>query len=394
MNEKPSNIIWDAATYQEKMSGLMMLQYNRPDAFFDQAKATFIRCCPSWSDISKVRSLVSIFQNAFKTYSLEERKKLPHRFMVFTEDLPAESSVKEKMFDGFYMLEKNKATVSAFLVEALKSETYGYYVNSLIQNSFLSTEDRETTLLDFFYRYFNTIEDYIKDATFEALSKTNYNFSYRASDIFVRYLIQKRKFLLALSVLKNTCLYFDYASTLREDIFTKCLKPNLSPEEEKKLLRSLIEMGSFSSSILYRYYQLLTPEERENEDDFLSTQSDKANQSVAYGMICGAEYKPGIVSSLPLSDYVGLAPIIKERFKDTYLRYLTKAFNKALKNTYNKEAVFNGIIDAYKDDPDFLSSEIAYKISDCFHSTRVHYLRALYETKTPSFDTSLHLYGE
>lgn len=393
MDEKPNNIIWEADTYQEKMSGLMMLQYNRPDAFFDQAKETFIRCCPSWSDISKVRSLVSIFQNAFKTYSLGERKKLPHRFLVFTEDLPVVSSVKEKMFDGFYMLEKNKENINAFFFESLKSETYGYYVNTLIQNNLLGNGDRDYNLLDFFFRNFEKIEDYIQDATFEALAKTNHT-SYLFSDRIVNYLIQKKKYLLALSVDGNKRLYIEYRDNLREKIFNQCLKEELPLEQKKEFLHSLIATGSFPSSVLYRYYQLLTPEERKNADSFLKYKADLADQNVAYSLMRGNACKPSVLSSRSLADYVALAPIIKERFKDTYLPYLTKVLKKSLKYSYDKEETYNDLINAYKDNPAFLSSEAVNNMSKLFYSTRALYLRALYETKTPSFDTSLHLYGE
>lgn len=370
-----------------------MLQYNRPDAFFDQAKTTFIRCCPTWSNISKVRSLVSIFQTAYKTLATYEKRKLPHRFLVFTAELPVDTSVKEKMFDGFYMLAKNKLSITNFLAEAIYSQTYHDYVNTLIQNNLLVQTEADFKIIDFFFQNFDVIKDNIEDSTFEALAKTSIR-SYSSTDNVIRYLIQKEKYSLALSVLENTRLYFSYPQSLRNQIYDKCLKKDLPPEEKKKLLRTLILTGSFSVSVLYNYYQLLTPEERESEDAFLSEKSDYAGLTSAYAMIAGYACRPSTLSSRSLDDFVALAPIIKEKFKDTYLPYLIKAMNKAYKYGDYTDHTFSNVIDAYKENTAFLSSEAVNKISLTSPSARDSYLRALYETKTTSFDTTIHLYGE
>ena len=111
-------------------------------------------------------------------------------------------------------------------------------------------------------------------------------------------------------------------------------------------------------------------------------------------MIEGASNKISILNSFSLDDYIALAPIIQERFPNNYLDKLKKLMEKETKRVTTDENTIKALIEAYQNNPEFLSSLQLNNLVRAYPYSKLYYLRALERNKVLPSGSNLCVYED
>ena len=382
-----------ATGYQERMPNLLLRLFSNPDKFYQQAKEIFITSCPYWAEIDKIRSAMCIFRAAYKSYRYSQREAIPQNFLHFMDGLPVSEKVLDSTFESFIVLLKQKyMPFNDFRRSAIHTDTYRAYVNQRIRDSALK-KNESSEEMHFFFSYFWEIKEDIEDETFSVLSQYARE-SYCNADNIVIYLIGKKKYTEALAFLQNPNVEYHNIKNVLNSFTMNLEEGVISTDIQKKLFRSALMTNDVSPSLLYRYYSLLSPEEKTQEADFLAKVAYRSRQEKALALIEGASNKISILNSFSLDDYIALAPIIQERFPNNYLDKLKKLMEKETKRVTTDENTIKALIEAYQNNPEFLSSLQLNNLVRAYPYSKLYYLRALERNKVLPSGSNLCVYED
>lgn len=378
----------DYETFSEKMLGLVVTYYNKPDEFFVIAKNVFINSYKTWKLGQASSALISLFRNCYRAYNSEEKRKLGERIISFTVDLELSQTTFTKVYESMFFTFGKRMDGMNFLLSAIKYPQYQDAINNDFVEEF---ESVDSFYRDLFLKKNDELSSYLYDSTYLSIAEKMTD-RYTIYDNVLLNLLKNNKTNIIIAFLNNKNL-----------LITKdCLSQIISYARKKKevgLLKTAYRTYLFKNNIsfveFYEYYNLLTAEEREEETYFLN-RIVNANHLEKPFAIMNKDSIPDedLLLGLTINDFNFLASIIKKDYKDVYLKYLISSFKKRLNIiSKNDDDIFE-LFDKYSENiHELLNVKGLNEYS--FNSTtfRRKYLLFLIKGNMMN-ETNIHLYEE
>lgn len=308
--------------YSEKMTSLIVKMYDSPDEFFSVAQKIYLENYLSWLGMEKVRTIANLFRDAYRAYPITERKKLGDRFLLFTKPLKMETSQFSRLFGSFWLLMRKRPEASSFLVKAIRNEHFTSGVNEEFVDEYNSQEN--PLLREIFASKIEQIADFIFDSTFLYIAENSLD-QYTLFDMVIYALLKRKKEQILIAFLKNKNILISKECYERIIAFAK-------DENLFSLLKFAYHNFLFANNVnfteFYQYYSLLSNEEKEEQDSYLSRVVEANHLEKPYLLIQGGENKKEILKYLTLDEFSSLSSLIKEKYKNEYADYLLSALEK------------------------------------------------------------------
>ncbi len=308
--------------YSEMMTSLIVKMYDSPDDFFSIAQKIYLENYLSWLGMEKVRTIANLFRDAYRAYPLSERKKLGDRFLSFTKPLKMDESHFSRLFGSFWLLMRKRPEATSFLVKAIRDEHFTLGVNQEFVDEYNSQDN--PLLREIFASRIEQIADSLSDSTFLYIAENSLD-QYTLFDMVIYALLKRKKEQILIAFLRNKNIL----------ISKECYEKIISFAKEERLFSLLkfayhnfLFANSVNFSEFYQYYSLLSDEEKEEQENYLSRVVEANHLEKPYLLIQGGESKKEILKYLTLDEFTSLSSLIKEKYKDEYATYLLSALEK------------------------------------------------------------------
>ena len=327
-NQRKTEIIDDKpltfSMYTEKMTALMVQEYNDPEHFFAVAKNVYLQNYKYFSYVERSKAIISIFRDAFRAYNSEWKHRLYQRFLKFTSDLPLAAADFANLFESFLLMLKKRDEKIDFFVDATRCGCYVEVINRIVRDEFFKK------YYSYFYSFsINDASALIKalyDSTLISLVR-GFNDSYYEYDNYISAIIKSERVDAIKALLNNPHIAFgSYSRSLLDEYLSKTTDESM----HKLALYFKLRGYSVKFSDFVEYVKSLTPEEHREKHGELLNIAHRNHFDKGYDILLGTDKGTTILRTLSLSEFIVLNEIIKEKFHEKYLSALCSAIKKKL----------------------------------------------------------------
>lgn len=327
-NQRKIEIIDDKpltfSMYTEKMTALMVQEYNDPEHFFAVAKNVYLQNYKYFSYVERSKAIISIFRDAFRAYNSEWKHRLYQRFLKFTSDLPLAAADFANLFESFLLMLKKRDEKIDFFVDATRCGCYVEVINRIVRDEFFKK------YYSYFYSFsINDASALIKalyDSTLISLVR-GFNDSYYEYDNYISAIIKSERVDAIKVLLNNPHIAFgSYSRSLLDEYLSKTTDESM----HKLALYFKLRGYSVKFSDFVEYVKSLTPEEHREKHGELLNIAHRNHFDKGYDILLGTDKGTTILRTLSLSEFIVLNEIIKEKFHEKYLSALCSAIKKKL----------------------------------------------------------------
>jgi hypothetical protein len=311
--------------YSEKMTSLIVKNYDSPDKFFSMARNLFLKYYSSWSEMGKIQAIMNLFRDAYRAYNAIERSKLGNRFLNFCTGLKMKPTTYNRLFVSFWLLIRKRAENRDFIVKAIRLDCFMDGVNQEFVEEFNSADS--PIYREVFSSRIEEIADYIYDDTYFYIAEHSLD-QYTLYDQVMKALLKRGKEKVLISFLKNRNLL----------VSKECYQEIISYATEKQM-KELLKFAyhnflfkySVSFEDFFSYYQLLNEEERIQEQYYLNRIVEANHLEKPFLIMQDEEDDPSCLKNLSMDEFSSLSDMIQTKFADTYSEYLLSAIEKRWK---------------------------------------------------------------
>ena len=327
-NQRKTEIIDDKpltfSMYTEKMTALMVQEYNDPEHFFAVAKNAYLQNYKYFTYVERSKAIISIFRDAFRAYNSEWKHRLYQRFLKFTSDLPLAAADFANLFESFLLMLKKRDEKIDFFVDATRCGCYVEVINRIVRDEFFKK------YYSYFYSFsINDASALIKalyDSTLISLVR-GFNDSYYEYDNYISAIIKSERVDAIKALLNNPHIAFgSYSRSLLDEYLSKTTDESM----HKLALYFKLRGYSVKFSDFVEYVKSLTPEEHREKHGELLNIAHRNHFDKGYDILLGTDKGTTILRTLSLSEFIVLNEIIKEKFHEKYLSALCSAIKKKL----------------------------------------------------------------
>ncbi|MCR4697810.1 MAG: hypothetical protein K5762_00435 [Bacilli bacterium] len=308
--------------YCEKMTSLIVKNYDQPEECFVVARKVFKENYENWSSMEQIKAVMSLFRDAYRAYANEEKRKLGDRFLAFTKGLNLEPTTFSRLYESFLFLIKKRPEGLDFICKAITYDCYMDVINEDIVNEYSSYDT--PIYRDLFIRRIQSLADYLYDTTYLYIAK-NMTDRYTMYDDVIYALLERKKDIVIASFLANANLLISKECL---DKIVAYAKKNDDSSLLKAAYHTLLFKGRVTFTDFMGYYMLLSPQER-NENAYSLERIIQANHlEKAYGILSGKRNDATVLRGLSLEEFALLSDIIKEKYPDKYQKYILQAIDR------------------------------------------------------------------
>jgi hypothetical protein len=337
-NQRKIEIIDDKpltfSMYTEKMTDLMVQEYNDPEHFFAIAKNAYLQNYKYFTYVERSKAIISIFRDAYRAYNTEWKRKLYQSFLKFTSDLPLGGADFANLFESFFLMLKNRDEKIDFFVDATRCGCYVVVINRIVRDEFF--EKYYSFFHSFSINDASALVKILYDSTLFSLVR-GFNDSYYEYDNYIAAIVKSERADAIKELLNNPNIVFgSYARSLLDEYLSKTTDESM----HKLALYFKLRGYSVKFSDFVEYVKSLTPEEHRAKHGELLNIAHRNHFDKGYDILLGTDKGTTILRTLSLTEFIVLSDIIKEKYHEKYLSALCSAIKKKLRKRDDYDDVF------------------------------------------------------